>query len=91
MTAKKKRIEFGIIAPEAEQVLLAGSFNEWSEGADPMKKDQTGTWKKTKILPQGTYEYKFIVDGVWTLDPNCDKSVPNRHGTYNSVIDVHTN
>ena len=34
-----------------------------------MKRDKTGTWKKVKMLLQGRYEYKFIIDGEWMLDP----------------------
>jgi len=75
-------------APEAEMVLLAGNFNGWSTTSDPMKKDKTGGWKRTKMLLQGKYEYKFIVDGVWTLDPNCSNTVPNQHGTSNNVIEL---
>jgi len=86
MTEEKMRIEFKILAPEAKQVLLSGSFNEWSEVSDPMKKDETGTWKKIRMLPQGTYEYKFIVDGVWTFDPTCPNTVLNPFGTQNSSV-----
>jgi 1,4-alpha-glucan branching enzyme len=88
MTAKKKRVEFKIFVPEAGQVLLAGSFNKWSESSDPMKKDHTGTWKKVKMLPAGKYEYKFIVDCVWMLDPQCHDIVSNQYGTENNVIQV---
>ena len=88
MKPKKKRIEFKIMVPEAKLVMLSGTFNKWSESSDSMKRDNTGTWKKVKILSHGIYEYKFIVDGEWTLDPECDNVILNQHGTYNNVIDV---
>ncbi|MFP4086689.1 MAG: glycogen-binding domain-containing protein [Desulfobacteraceae bacterium] len=88
MAGKKKRVEFRISAPGAETVLLSGSFNGWSENTDVMKKDQTGTWKKVKMLPQGRYEYKFIVDGTWTLDPNCPETACNQYGTDNDIIEI---
>jgi 1,4-alpha-glucan branching enzyme len=88
MKAKKKRVEFKIFSPVARQVYLSGDFNAWSGNADAMKKDETGTWKKTKILPPGKYEYKFIVDGVWGLDPDCPDTVPNNYGTQNNVIEL---
>jgi len=88
MAGKKKRVEFRISAPEAETVLLSGSFNDWSENSDFMEKDQTGTWKKIKTLPQGTHEYKFIVDGTWTLDPNCPDTARNQYGTRNNIIEI---
>ena len=88
MAPKRKRIEFKILVPEAKLVVLSGTFNQWSESSDPMNRDYTGTWKKTKMLLKGKYEYKLIVDGKWTLDPECDNIVLNEHGTYNNVIKV---
>jgi 1,4-alpha-glucan branching enzyme len=86
MAHKNKRIGFQILAPEAKKVLLSGTFNEWSEICDPMKKDKSGVWKKTKMLSQGTYEYKFIIDGEWIPDPGCCDMALNQYGTLNSVI-----
>ena len=86
MAEKNKRVEFRILAPGAEKVLLSGTFNKWSETSDPMKMDDAGVWKKVKVLPVDTHEYKFIVDGEWTLDPLCGNTTPNEHGTLNSVI-----
>ncbi|MCF8050571.1 MAG: glycogen-binding domain-containing protein [Desulfobacterales bacterium] len=86
MATKKNRVEFTITDPKAKQVILSGTFNEWSETADPMKKDKTGTWRKVKMLPAGRHEYKFIVDGTWTLDPQNTETVPNEHGTANNIL-----
>ena len=86
MVMKSKRIKFSIVAPDANQVLLSGTFNQWSESADPMKKDETGVWEKAKILHFGEYEYKFIIDGEWIIDPDCSETTLNDCGTLNSVI-----
>jgi 5'-AMP-activated protein kinase regulatory beta subunit len=88
MTSKRKRVAFTVSAPKAKKVLLAGTFNLWSDSADPMKREKSGPWKKIKMLPPGTYEYKFIVDGEWTLDPDCPNTVFNQHGTLNNVIAI---
>ncbi len=88
MSTKRKRVTFTVVAPEAVKVVLSGSFNNWSENADLMKKDETGTWKKIKMLPKGTYEYKFIVDGTWTCDPNCPDIVRDAQGSENNTIVV---
>lgn len=88
MTAKKVRVEFKVSAPQAQKVLLAGSFNKWSDRTDLMKKDKAGAWIKIKMLPQGTHEYKYIIDDVWTTDPDGARTVPNRYGTDNSIIEV---
>lgn len=86
MKKKSKRVEFRIFSPQAENVHLCGSFNHWSESPDPMKKDSAGTWKKTKMLTEGVYEYKFLVDGEWTLDPESPDTTPNAFGTVNNII-----
>lgn len=88
MKEAKKRIEFRIEAPQAQNVHLCGSFNDWSQSADPMKKDSAGTWKKTKMLTEGLYEYKFFVDGEWTLDPECPDTIPNAFGTENNILQL---
>ncbi len=85
---KKKRVLFKVFAPEAGKVMLSGTFNKWSQNSDAMKKDETGTWKKTKMLPKGTHEYKFIVDGEWTCDPNCPDIVCDAQGSENNKIVV---
>jgi 1,4-alpha-glucan branching enzyme len=53
-----------------------------------MKRDDDGHWKTTVALPPGRYQYKFIVDGEWIADPAAQKSVPNEHGSVNSVVEV---
>lgn len=86
-TKKKDRIiEFSLHAPEAEEVCLAGSFNDWSQKADPLK-NATGTWKVRKKLEAGPHEYKFVVDGEWMLDPVCERTIENELGV-NCFIEV---
>lgn len=54
--------------PQAKEVALAGSFNAWNPGEMFMEKTAYG-WEIPYILGKGNYEYKFIVDGKWILDP----------------------
>lgn len=86
MKQKKRRFDFKINALQAQGVYLCGTFNNWSESSDRMKMDSSGVWKKSKMLSQGIYEYKFLVDGDWTLDPECRETAPNGFGTKNNVI-----
>ena len=53
----------------AQRVILAGSFNNWSEDDYSMVKTENG-WEYTVILSGGKHHYKFIVDGEWILDPD---------------------
>jgi 1,4-alpha-glucan branching enzyme len=83
---KRRRAIFSLEAPDANQVLLGGDFNQWKENAHPMKKDDSGVWKKALMLEPGRYEYKFLVDGQWRNDPNNDQTCANRFGTHNNVL-----
>lgn len=74
----------------ADRVNLAGSFNGWSTDASPMTdEDGDGTWELTLDLPDGEYQYKFVVNGdQWITDPNNPKTAPDGYGGQNSVITV---
>lgn len=85
---KRRRIRFAMAAKEAEKVYLVGDFNDWNETSHPMKKDADGIWARSVLLVPGPYEYKFMVDGVWTEDPLNHNRRRNRFGTYNCMIEV---
>ena len=80
-----KNVQFELLAPEANEVYLAGGFNNWDAGANPMKKDKKGVWKTVLSLTPGRYEYRFLADGNWENDPSCCDCVPNEFGTQNCV------
>ncbi len=88
-TAGRKRVTFEIEAEVGSKVTIAGSFNEWDDRKKELTdKDGNGLFKCTMLLTPGTYEYKFIVNGAWCLDPNNPNFIPNDQGTLNSVIEV---
>ncbi|CAM1344535.1 glycogen-binding domain-containing protein [Tenacibaculum amylolyticum] len=68
----------------AEKVILAGSFNNWSEDSFQMKRVDNG-WTYTMKLPSGKHHYKFIVDGKWKVDPSNPIKEFDGHGNINSV------
>lgn len=76
---------------EAKEVFLSGSFNAWSTLKHPMTK-QNGYWETTLDLQPGVYDYKFIVDGEWKLDPKNDNKRNDGFGNVNSrfVVPNHT-
>lgn len=53
---------------QAKQVILTGNFNLWNERELRMQRTATG-WQLPYVLAAGAYEYKFIVDGQWLVDP----------------------
>ena len=85
---QKKRVTFRLAAPEARQVFVAGTFNEWDPEARALKRSKTGLWTTWMNLPRGRYEYRFVIDGEWCQDPECPDCAPNEFGSANSVIEV---
>jgi 5'-AMP-activated protein kinase regulatory beta subunit len=86
----KKRVTFALTAPQAQEVYVCGSFNDWDLTKTPLKADGKGGWKALVMLPPGTYEYRLLVDGQWTDDPQADQYVPNPFGTSNCIVQVGT-
>lgn len=74
--------------PTAQEVCIAGSFNEWHPNVTPMIRLDDGKWAKELALPPGHYEYRFVVDGQWVDDSDATELVPNPFGTANAVLVV---
>eukprot|EP00184_Porphyridium_aerugineum_P006445 CAMPEP_0184694864 /NCGR_PEP_ID=MMETSP0313-20130426/2689_1 /TAXON_ID=2792 /ORGANISM="Porphyridium aerugineum, Strain SAG 1380-2" /LENGTH=484 /DNA_ID=CAMNT_0027153223 /DNA_START=436 /DNA_END=1890 /DNA_ORIENTATION=+ len=81
----------------AQNVLLTGSFDNWSSRRkmDRIPKESPGFGKKTNDwfriripLPPGLYEYKFIVDSKWFFDVTMPTS--DSTGIMNNVIGIGT-
>lgn len=94
-TLATKCVEFTCEAGDAQSVILAGDFNQWSMVANPMKRSNDGKWIATLDLAPGRYEYKFKVDGRWCCEPGEPDAccggpdrVANPHGTMNRVFEV---
>ena len=88
-TAGKKSVKFQVKADSGKAVFVAGSFNNWNPKESKLKeKAKTGVYSATFKLGKGRHEYKFIVDGIWCVDPECPEWVPNNHGSLNSVVTV---
>lgn len=68
-----------------KDVCLAGDFNKWKP--EPMTKCKNGFHATVKLEP-GVYCYKFVVDGLWKLDPSAKGSGRNDFGTIDSVLIV---
>ncbi|HWX18710.1 MAG TPA: glycogen-binding domain-containing protein [Candidatus Binatia bacterium] len=81
-------VTFVLVKPDAKRVSICGEFNGWSSSATTMKRHADGHWEATVALAPGRYQYKFVVDGEWILDPSAQKSVPNQQGSLNSVLEV---
>ena len=88
-TGTKKRVTFRYHSPDANQVFVAGSFNDWNPTARPLKKNASGMWLAMVTLDPGLYEYRFVADGNWVDDPLAQERRRNEHGTQNCVFRVY--
>ena len=87
--AKAHRVLFSLHTEAGRKVFVAGNFNDWDPTAKEMTdKNMDGNYSATLLLGPGKYQYKFIVDGTWCVDPKCDETIQNEHGTLNSVKHV---
>jgi len=87
--ALAERVLFRCESPGAGQVFLAGNFNGWSTSSNALgDEDGDGVFTLAMKLDPGVYEYKFVIDGVWTEDPNAAEFKDDGFGGKNSVIEV---
>lgn len=76
---------------DAQEVLLLGTFNNWSvQEATPLKKQKDGSFATAIALKAGaTYEFRYLVDQQrWMNDWNADEYVPTPFNVENSVITI---
>jgi len=82
-------IVFVTLYPRANNVQIAGDFNNWQPASNPMQRvGDSGIWQTELKLPQGKYRYRLVVDGQWQQDPYNERTEVNPFGEYNSVIEV---
>lgn len=80
---------FVTLYPRAQNVQIAGDFNNWQPQETPMQKvGQSGVWQTQLKLPAGRYRYRLVVDGQWQQDPYNELTEMNPFGEYNSVVEI---
>jgi chromosome partitioning protein len=88
-----QRISEGVLftleAPGASEVYVTGEFPGWPREGRPLQRDpEDGVWKAVLDVPRGEYEYHFVVDGLWTRDPNNRDYTRDEFGQENSLLTV---
>ncbi|KAJ7970522.1 Phosphoglucan phosphatase [Quillaja saponaria] len=69
-------------------VEISGLDIGWGQSM-PLKFDEEqGLWILRRELPEGRYEYKYIVDGEWTCNKNELVTSPNKDGHVNNFVQV---
>ena len=87
VTLKNGFAEFLFYRPLAEQVNLAGDFNDWRAGELPMTPAGDGYWVAHLRLPAGEFKFRYCADGEWYTDYAAFGVEPGRYGL-DSVVRV---
>jgi len=85
----KHCLHFEIEAPPGSTVFVAGDFNKWCPTSHRMsERGHPGVFRRNVYVDSGRFEYKFLIEDEWHIDPNCARWVPNRFGSLNSIAEA---
>ena len=85
----KEGVLFSYYNPSARDVRIVGDFSDWEPLENSMVQEQgKHIWTGKIPLEAGTYQYKFIVDGEWKVDPENPEVVTTSMGARNSALKV---
>lgn len=82
-----KVVTFRVWAPYADKVYVTGTFNDWSDTATPLLREENGFWATAAPNAKTGDEYKFLIHGPQGPIPRIDpyaRKVTNSIG--NGVI-----
>jgi hypothetical protein len=86
-------VTFTLNMPDASNVEVIGSFNQWMPNGFRMNWDEKrGLWVLSVPLERGRYEYAFLVDGKTILpDPKAVMQQDDGFGNKNSILIIERN
>lgn len=83
-------VSFQIFAPEAQEVLLIGTWmprEDWAPEPVSLQRDSNGVWSHTtKALASDLYTYHYMVDGLRLCDPLNPYVVRDVSSVFNYLI-----
>jgi hypothetical protein len=89
--ARQYVIQFIYNDPQAKQVFVAGSFNDWQKEQIPLTDNSgKGTWIGVVPMKPGLYEYMFYVDGRWASDSHALRYKDDGFGRKNAILELGT-
>ena len=65
-------------AGAAGGISVAGTFNGWDPGANPMTETAPGVWTGSIVLPAGDVSFKFVVGASWEVGDFGDADPADR-------------
>ena len=84
----RRAVNFEIRELPGKAIFIAGEFNDWKLVKKLEDKNGDGVYRCRLMLFPGVYQYKFVVDDMWRVDPGNPNFQPNEFGSLNSVLVV---
>jgi hypothetical protein len=76
------------VEDKAETAQLLGDFTNWEAAPIPMTKIRDNLFGVSLRMKNGTYKFKYKVDGKWKETMTDDSpTVKNHHGSWNYIIE----
>jgi 1,4-alpha-glucan branching enzyme len=83
------RVEFRFFRPNASDVKVLGSFNQWDGDSLTLEPEGDGWWSANSAIEPGEYRFRYWADGHWFTDYASHGVEWGKHG-WNSVLVVPT-
>jgi chromosome partitioning protein len=83
-----QKVALRLFGYASRDVQIAGDFNDWTPDRGVITRAVGDDVEKILMLAPGTYQYRYIVDGVWQEDPSNPEQVSNFSGGFNSILHV---
>lgn len=85
---KKKPVTLRWSGKNCSSVEISGLDVGWGQKV-PLKFDEKkGCWILEREMPEGKYEYKYVVDGEWLCNRDEPLTSPNKDGHVNNFVEV---
>lgn len=83
------QVSFEFFRPEAREVHLVGSHNNWSRCEHPLESSGDGWWRTTIALDAADYTFKYLVDqSDWYADYAAHGLESDGLGSWQSILTV---
>lgn len=84
----KSRVRLMWEGDKCSSVEVSGLDIGWGQRVPLRFVEEQSTWILERDLPEGLYEYKYIIDGTWTCNKSELITMPNGDGHVNNYIQV---
>ncbi|GAY54454.1 hypothetical protein CUMW_156830 [Citrus unshiu] len=85
---RKELVTFSWKGKNCTSVEISGIDIGWGQRMPLTFDKEQGLWILKRELPEGRYEYKYIVDGEWTCNKYELVTSPNKDGHVNNYVQV---